>query len=518
MSPADVSEQLSSQSLPKDGPPHSSPVGELVSQLIFEPGRNCWRVAEADRAAVLVDAASYFARLDRALRLAQRSVLMIGWDFDGRIKLRPDLGEDCPRLGDMLHELVELQPELEIRILVWSIATLHAPSKTRPLVLGARWQEHPRIDLRLDYQHPIYAAHHQKIVCIDDRLAFAGGIDLTVDRWDTTRHSADEPVRQTPDGIAYGPVHDVQMAVDGPAAAALAELAHFRWHHATGHEVASVEGAETLWPADLEPDFRQVPVAIARTAPPWGDQVAAAEAAALTQDAIAAARRAIYVETQYFVDFRLGDLLAARLAEREGPDVVVIAAKSLHGTLERIVMGSNRDRLIRRIKRADRFDRLRIVYPAVPAPEGESDVMIHAKVMIVDDRFVRVGSSNISNRSVGLDTECDLAIEAQNESDRRGIASLRDRLLAEHLGVTPQQVAETMAATGSLVQTVDRLNTNVRGLRPFDALASRGPARPVMGSWFLDPRRPFEPLWFLHSKRSRILRRYKPSARRDLGL
>ena len=484
----------------------------------FDPGRTCWRVAEADRAAVLVDAACYFARLDSALRLARRSVLIIGWDFDGRIRLRPDVGEDCPPLGEMLHVLAESRAELEIWILVWSIATLHAPSKARTLLLGARWQEHPRIHLRLDYQHPIYGAHHQKIVCIDDRLAFAGGIDLTVDRWDTTRHSADEPTRQTPDGIAYGPVHDVQMAVDGAAAAALAELAQFRWRHATGQAVASVDGDEALWPADLEPDFRQVPVAISRTAPPWGDQSAAAEAAALTRDAIAAARRTIYVETQYFVDFRLGDLLAERLAERDGPDVVIIAAKSLHGTLERFAMGSNRDRLIRRIKQADRFDRLRVLYPAVPASDGECDVMIHAKVIIVDDCFVRVGSSNISNRSVGLDTECDLAIKARDEAEGRSIAGLRGRLLAEHLDVTPQQVAEAVAASRSLIQAVDRLNINTRGLRPFEALASRGSTRPVVGTWLFDPRRPFEPLWFLHSKRSRLLRRYKPSARRDLGL
>jgi phosphatidylserine/phosphatidylglycerophosphate/cardiolipin synthase-like enzyme len=418
----------------------------------------------------------------------------------------------------MLHALVESRPELEIRILVWSIATLHGPSETSALVLGARWQDHPRIHLRLDTEHPIYGSHHQKIVCIDDRLAFAGGIDLTVDRWDTTRHGADDLARRTPDGTAYGPVHDVQMVVAGAAAAALAQLAQFRWRQATGEAVATVHGDEELWPPELEPEFQQVPVAIARTLPPWGDQPAAAEAAALTQDAIAAARRSIYVETQYLVDFRLGDLLAARLAEPEGPEVVIIAASSLHGILERFAMGSNRDRLIRRIKRADRFDRLRICYPAVPSSDGECDVMIHAKLIIIDDCFLRVGSSNISNRSVGLDTECDLAIVARNDAERHSIVGLRDRLLAEHLGVAPQQVADAVAATSSIVQALGRLNCNARGLRPFEALATPGPTRPVVGNWLLDPRKPFEPLWFLRSKRRRALRRYRASARRDLGL
>jgi phosphatidylserine/phosphatidylglycerophosphate/cardiolipin synthase-like enzyme len=427
--------------------------------------------------------------------------MIVGWDFDGRIRLRPDV-EDGPALGALLHDLAESRPELEIRILVWSIATLHGPSKTRALILGARWQEHPRIHLRLDSRHPIYGAHHQKIVCIDDRLAFAGGIDLTVDRWDTTRHAADDPVRLLPEGTAYGPVHDVQMVVDGAAAAALTELAHFRWHHATGEAVTGVPGdQEELWPGDLEPDFRQVPVAIARTAPAWGDQPAITEAGALTMDAVSAARRSIYIETQYLVDFRFGDLLARRLADPDGPEVVILAAKSLHGALERFAMGSNRDRLIRRIKRADRFDRLRLLYPVVPTSEDECDVLIHAKVIIVDDGFLRVGSSNISNRSVALDTECDLAIEAQSAAQRRSIASLRDRLLGEHLGVDPQRVADALASNGSIVQAVDRLKHNARGLRPFDALATPGPTRPILATWLLDPRRPFEPLWFLRRKR-----------------
>lgn len=474
-----------------------------MSQSFFEPGRNCWRVAEADRAAVLVDAASYFSWLERALRRARRSILIVGWDFDGRIKLRPDDGEDCPPLGEMLQALAESHHELEIRILVWSIATLHGPSKTRSLLLGSHWQEHPRIHLRLDTEHPIYGSHHQKIVCIDGRLAFAGGIDLTVERWDTSAHRADEPTRRRPSGTAYGPVHDLQMAVDGAAAAGLTELARTRWQRATGEAVDSVPGSEDVWPDDLEPDFQRIPVAIARTAPPWGDRPAATEVAALTADALSAARQSIYFEAQYLVDFRIGDVLAQRLADPEGPEVLVVAGRSLDGNLERFVMGSNRDRLLRRIKRADRFNRLRVYYPVVPGSDGECDVLVHAKLVMVDDIFLRVGSSNLSNRSVGLDTECDLAIKAQSEADRRSIAGLRDRLLAEHMGASPESVAEAVASCGSIVQAVDRLNHNARGLQPFEALATRGPTRPIVGTWLLDPRRPFEPLWFLRRRRKR---------------
>ena len=110
---------------------------------ILKPGRNCWCIERAERAAVLIDGASYFSRLDQGLRSARRSILIVGWDFDGRIRLRPDAGEDSPPLGDLLRSLVETHSELEIRILIWSIATLHAPGETLPLIAGAKWQDHP---------------------------------------------------------------------------------------------------------------------------------------------------------------------------------------------------------------------------------------------------------------------------------------------------------------------------------------------------------------------------------------
>ena len=475
----------------------------LTSAAILAPGRNFWRIAEAERAAVLVDGARYFACLDEVLRMARRSIFVIGWDFDGRIRLRPEAGEHGLPLGEMLHGLAEAQPELEIRILVWSIATLHGPSEARPLLLGAGWQKHPRIQLRLDTEHPIYGAHHQKIVCIDDQLAFAGGIDLTVHRWDTTRHDAEDPARQSPGGSGYGPVHDLQMVVDGAAARALSDLAHARWRHATGEAVPPARSERKLWPSDQQPDFRGVPVAIARTAPWWGSHAALHEGAALAMDALSSARDTIYIEAQYLVDFPLGDLLGGHLADPDGPEIVIVAGQGLPGVFERFAMGSNRDRLIRRMKRADRFDRLRVCYPVVPAPEGEREVLIHSKLIIVDDRLLRVGSSNISNRSVGLDTECDLAIEARNETERRAIARLRDRLLGEHLDIGPDEVAGAVAAEGSLVRAVDGLNRGRRGLRAFAALATPGPTRPIFGTRLLDPRKPFEPLWFLRRRRRR---------------
>ncbi|MGO4386975.1 phospholipase D-like domain-containing protein [Microvirga sp. 2YAF29] len=467
---------------------------------ILQPDRNCWRVIPADKASVLVDGASYFTHLEAALRRAERSILIIGWDFDGSIRLRPDADpEDSPPLGPLLCSLVEERPELEVRILVWSIAVVHAPGAPGPLIFGAEWQEHPRLHLRLDKHHPLYAAHHQKIVTIDDNLAFVGGMDLTVERWDTRDHACDDPHRVRQDGTAYDPVHDVQMAVSGPAARSVSELAYERWKIATGEELSLSQPAKSdLWPSELTPQFTNAPVAIARTYPAWGEHKAAQEAMALNIDALAAAKKSIYIEAQYMTAPCIGDVLEQHLANPDGPEIIIIQTHESHGWAEQRVMGTNRDRLIRRLRKADRYDRLRAYYPVVPTKDGECQVLIHSKLIIVDDDFLRVGSSNMNNRSIGLDTECDLAIEACNDEIRKTIAHLRNDLLAEHLATSVDSFNSAVSeGGGSLIAAIERLNTCDRRLRTFDAMFDEGPMEPALGTGLLDPLEPFEPLWFL---------------------
>lgn len=490
--------QLLEQTTSRQEPQFAQMAERLPEGPILRPGQNCWRVAQADRASILIDGAAYFACLEAALCRAERSILIIGWDFDGSIRLRPEVSaEDSPPLGPLLRSLVEAKPDLEVRILVWSVAVVHAPGAPGPLIFGAEWQDHPRLQLKLDTHHPLYAAHHQKIVCIDDAMAFVGGMDLTVERWDTHRHACDDPIRLKDDGSIYEPVHDLQMAVDGKAARSVAEVGYGRWKFATGEELSPAPPAGgDPWPEDLAADFVDVPIAIARTYPAWGDQPAAQEAAALTLDALSAARKSIYIEAQYMTAPAIGDVLEQRLADPDGPEIVVIQTHESHGWTEELVMGTNRDRLIRRLRKCDHYNRLRVYYPVIPnGSGGECQVLIHSKLIIVDDVFLRIGSSNLNNRSMGLDSECDLAIEATTEEERRTIAGLRDRLLAEHLETQPRTFVEALeGAGGSVIQAVDQLNTGTRGLRAFGAMDDDGPDAPAPGTGLLDPLEPFEPL------------------------
>jgi len=460
------------------------------SGAIIVPGRNCALIAYARRTSVLIDAAEYFTRLDEAFQRAVRSILIVGWDFDARIRLRPDRDES-PELGTLLRRLVETKSQLEVRILIWDLAGIYGPGATMPLVFDAAWHEHSRIQFRLDSNHPIYAAQHQKIVCIDGQIAFVGGIDLTVMRWDTVKHSPTDPCRTLPDGKPYVAVHDVQVAVDGEAAEAICKIACDRWEAATGEELPAPTCRSDPWPPGLTPDFSDTFVGIARTAPAGAGKKAVREIETLNIDALHSARKTIYIETQYLADSRIVDVLVSHLKNSRGPEIVVVVTRATHGMIEKWIMGNNRDRMIRKLRRADRFDRFRAYYPTVVRDGNECEILVHSKLIVVDDKFIRIGSSNMNRRSMGLDTECDLAIEATDTATSKRIAEIRNRLIAEHLGATESTLGDALARERSLTRAIDSINGGSRRFAEFHHVRTNGPTRLMPGTRLLDPRKPF---------------------------
>lgn len=459
---------------------------------ILRPGRNVWRIENAAKLKFLIDADAYFTMLEQALRNARHSIWIIGWDFNGNIRLHPDQGEQSVRLGELLREAVERNENLTVRILVWRLGALYSQKK---IFQQEPWREHPRIIFRYDGKHPLRASHHQKLVCIDDTLAFTGGMDLTVHRWDRRPHRPFDPDRVTEDGEAYEPVHDAQIALEGAAAKAIGDLARERWKRATGETHQPEHHAEPVWPDGFEPELKNANVGIARTLPSMVGYRGKREAGRLNYDALRRARKNIYIETQYLASRPLGRLLEKRLAEEDGPEVVILVTESSRGLFEQFVMGGNRDRIIRRLIAADRHKRLRVFYPIAvdEAADKEQEILIHSKVLIVDDCFLRIGSSNLNHRSEGLDTECDVAIEATNEKECAAIEGLRNDLLAEHLGVEKEQVEQAIGKTASLVAAIDMLNKGEKRLRPF-RLDPKGEKALLFGTAVLDPQRPYWPL------------------------
>ncbi|WP_051903769.1 phospholipase D-like domain-containing protein [Neorhizobium vignae] len=462
---------------------------------IIRPGRNAWRRAQAEKLAFLIDGDDYFRRLDQVLRLAERSIFIVGWDFDPDIVLRPR-DPDGETIGALLRKMVEEKPSLEIRILVWGMGPVYS-GKSLKMFGKMDWKDHPRIFLHFDFDHPLRASHHQKIVAIDDRTAFLGGIDLTARRWDDRAHAIDNPLRRAPDGTAYGPVHDIQTIVTGETAKLIGDVARRRWKKATRQVLSPLDmPATNPWPADLEPALIGCNTGLALTeAWKWRGHRGHREAIRLTHDALKAARHHLYIETQYLASFGVARTLAKRLRKADGPEILVIVTRESHGFLEKLMMGHNRNRLIRRLKRADRYGRLRVFFAAVSDGHGgEQEIIVHSKLIIVDDQFVRVGSSNLNNRSEGLDTEADLAIETADPAGRQAIAALRNELIAEHLDAQPAEVARIIAETGSILAAVDRLNVKPRGLRSYDVDKDKGETESLVGTGIIDPKQPFWPI------------------------
>jgi phosphatidylserine/phosphatidylglycerophosphate/cardiolipin synthase-like enzyme len=238
--------------------------------------------------------------------------------------------------------------------------------------------------------------------------------------------------------------------------------------------------------------FSAVDVAVARTVPASDSQPAIAEVEALYLDMIAAARFSIYLENQYFTAKSLGDALAARLQEPHGPEVIVVLRLASSGWLEAPTMAALRTLQLRKLREADRYGRLHACYPDTAGVSSEQCCDVHTKLMIVDDEWLRVGSANFANRSMGLDVECDLVIEARGDPfTRAAIASARDGLLAEHLGVPVQSVLAVMQATHSLGAVIGSLaKSSGRTLRYFEQLDEPSTAMVVLASGVADPERP----------------------------
>jgi len=468
----------------------------MSDPTILVPGNNCWRNEHADRVSLLVDGADYFHAFRECAKNARHSVLIIGWDIDGSFKLERESPSDgLPvNLRDFLDNLVNRREQLNIYVLDWDFAMIYAPDREWLPLYKMDWTTHDRLHFRLDSHHPAGASHHQKIVVVDDRVAFAGGLDFALGRWDTSEHRPGDPRRRDTGKSIPQPYHDVQLMVSGTIAGALGELARERWRMATGENISTHERPvdNDPWPDDITPDLTGVRVGIARTCPTYKAQEPVREVEQLLIDAIAAAQKTIYIENQYFTAHRIGAALAERLEEDDGPEIVVLLPEQTVGWLSQNTMDVLRERLLKRLLAVDHHDRLRVYSPHVPGL-GMQCVNVHAKVLVIDDQLLRVGSANFNNRSMGLDTECDLAIEAGgDERISKGIADMRNRLLGEHLDTSADAVAEALTQHRSIIRAIEALSISDRTLRPFEFRVSDDLDALVPEARIADPELPLD--------------------------
>ncbi|MEO8811954.1 MAG: phospholipase D-like domain-containing protein [Caulobacteraceae bacterium] len=432
--------------------------------MLLVPDCTCWRLASAERATMFIDMADYFLAAKAAMSKAKRSIHLLNWAFEANTRFDPQpgcAGPDDDRFGPFLKSMAANNPDLDVRILCWDSALPVAATQHFFPMVDRRFFAGTKVRFVLDSKLPVGACHHQKMIVVDDSVAFCGGGDIGPDRWDTAAHLDDDPRREKThmDNKCFDSRHEVMALVDGPPAMALGDLFRERWRRATGEAlVAPAPVAAEAWPDGVEPLFRDISVGISRTVAAWKGSPEVRESEALSLASIAAATRCIYMENQYFTSPVVAEALAARLEEADGPEVVLVSTQHSPSYFDQMTMDRTRSNFIKCLKTADRHGRFRVYSPVTAL--GRT-IIVHAKLAIIDDRLLRVGSANINNRSTGFDTECDVSLETKGGGDQaRIVAAIRVRLVAHWLGCSTDLVEEAIAREGGVGAGIEALRAS----------------------------------------------------------
>ncbi len=422
----------------------------------IEP-RAVWRQARVDDFGLIIDAADYYRELFQACRTAKKCILLAGWQFDSEVELLRGgealRAEEPVTLLAFLNHLCETRPNLRVCLLAWDFNVVFAAEREwmQEVVFG--WSAHPQLEFRFDPNHADLGSLHQKYALIDDELSFTGGLDVCDHRWDDRRHVWDNALR-TSRGERHTPYHDVQVwAKSRDVNAALKQLFARRWENCGGQPLAHLCGGPLVpssWAPRSAVRVAASEVTLSRTDPfsmPEGGAREAAEVLRLFLDAIGQARELIYAETQYFSSRAITDALIARM--RRGPLQLVFVLNVRGKTLrEQAAVGLAQAQNCEALKAvaAETGSQLGLYYtlPCCDGPDRpQRGTYIHSKVLIVDDRFLSIGSANLTNRSMGVDTELQVSVEAADGDAALAdsIRAARVELLAEHSGLTAAEVA-----------------------------------------------------------------------------
>jgi phospholipase D1/2 len=205
---------------------------------------------------------------------------------------------------------------------------------------------------------------------------------------------------------------------------------------------------------------------------------------------IDSAERSIYIENQFLSSDAIAARLVARMQENPRLEVLMVGPRTHASWIEARAMRNGRLEFIKVFAVAGLLDRVRLLYPRVRSGNDEAAVMVHAKLMIVDDRYLRVGSANLNNRSMGADSECDLVVEAGSPEQRQVIALIRNTLIGHHCGVAAAEVGERLTQDQSLLRVAASLSNDGRSLSEVDDGVPDAVELSEFVAPVADPRRP----------------------------
>jgi phosphatidylserine/phosphatidylglycerophosphate/cardiolipin synthase-like enzyme len=365
---------------------------------------------------VLIDGAQALPVIVEELQRARSHVHLTGWYFS------PDFA--LTRNGDPIilrNLLAELAERLDVRVLAWAGAPLplFRPSRGGVRTMREQLTQQTKIQCALDSKERPLHCHHEKTIVIDDRVAFVGGVDLTSeagDRYDTNQHPARAKVGW----------HDACARIVGPAVGDVAEHFRMRWHEVTGQTLNPVAPAERAGEIDLQ-IVRTVPERIYRTSPRGEFRILESYLRALRS-----AQRLVYLENQFLWSPEVATALCDKLAHPPTPEfrlLLVLPAKPNTG-------GDDTRGVLAELIEAD-ADAGRILACTLYARSGAraDPIYVHAKIGIVDDAWLTLGSANLNEHSLFNDTEMNLVTRNRELATRT-----RLRLWTEHLELPTDQI------------------------------------------------------------------------------
>lgn len=436
---------------------------------ILDPESNCSGIYQTTESGLIVDAADYYRLFYYSALQARRYILMTGWQFDSEVRLLR--GKDAEsakgevRLLHFLEQLCMEKPELEIYILAWDFSMVFSLEREWFQDILFNWTTNESIHFRYDNRHAFGATHHQKLVIIDGLLAFVGGMDICSARWDDREHLPYNADRTDDDTLIYGSYHDIQSFHTGPVVAEFLEIFKQRWVNSGAKplKLPSITG-KINYQVDRSLLLATDKVAISRT------QAAITEPAEqireirqLYLDAVNSAENLIYIENQYFTSQAVYNALVHRMMspERSRLQIIVMLPDQLPLT-EKLFIGIQQMKMIHSLKdiAAATGHYLRVYTTVCIKNEERKMTFIHSKLLLVDDRFLSIGSANITNRSMGLDTELNVSWEEETSMQTpltESIKNIRVSLLAEHAGLWGKDEGERFRQVEGLAKYLDSL-------------------------------------------------------------
>ncbi|HEX6276943.1 MAG TPA: phospholipase D-like domain-containing protein [Polyangiaceae bacterium] len=426
------------------------------------------RIATVDASAVLVDACAYYQAFYRAASGAKRSILLAGWQFDTNVALlrgEDARGAELPvELLPFLSALCERTPELRIFVLAWDYSIAYAFEREWMQEFRFAVSSPDRVRFEFDTHPNPTGSHHQKFAVIDAAVAFVGGMDICDERWDSRDHAPNHPLRRNANGEPCRPNHEVQSVVTGEAAAVLADVFRERWLAACGevldlpvpNAALAAQFAESELGERAELPLRAARVGVLRTNVASDGTVDRQILRAL-QRAFAEAERFVYIETQYFTSRSIAQALLSRFYDETKPklELAIVLPRVADSSKEAFATGDTQRMVLGALEAGARATGQELRFLCSVANDADEDggaTFIHSKVVIVDDRLLCVGSANLTERSMGYDTELSLFWESAGEPEvERDIRRVRSSLLAEHAHRAPNE----LEAATSLVAVID---------------------------------------------------------------